>query len=118
LHKYCVRFDLTKARALCTILGMTNETHMRRIRSKLGWTQAEMAEYLGINRSNVSRIENGASASGPVRKLLADLDLKSREAAPEASPDAPAAVMVSSLAPAAGGTDSVVTEGAHADAAS
>ena len=38
-----------------------------------------MAEYLGLDRSSVSRIENGAEISGPVAKLL---DLLEGEAAP------------------------------------
>lgn len=29
-----------------------------------------MAEYLGLDRSSVSRMENGGEQSGPVRKLL------------------------------------------------
>lgn len=38
-----------------------------------------MADYLGLDRSSVSRIENGAEISGPVGRLL---DLLAAESAP------------------------------------
>lgn len=52
---------------------MTHPTDMRELRSRLNWTQADMAKYLGIDRSSVSRIESGGGLSGPVRKLLGEL---------------------------------------------
>lgn len=30
------------------------------LRTKLGWTQRELADYLGIDRSSLTRIEQGA----------------------------------------------------------
>lgn len=44
---------------------------IKAIRTSLGWTQGRMAEYLGLDRSTVSRLENGAEISGPVLRLLA-----------------------------------------------
>ena len=32
---------------------------VRALRKKKGWTQVEMADYLGLDRSYVSQIENG-----------------------------------------------------------
>lgn len=50
---------------------MVNEgIDVRALRATKGWTQDQMAEYLGIDRSSVSRIENGAEVSGPVLRLL------------------------------------------------
>ena len=39
-------------------------------KERLQWTQEEMAEYLGVDRATVSRIETGQAPSGPVLKLL------------------------------------------------
>jgi DNA-binding transcriptional regulator YiaG len=39
--------------------------------NRYGWTQEQLAEYLGLDRSNVSRMENGQSKpGGPAMKLL------------------------------------------------
>lgn len=44
------------------------------LRKRLEWTQEQLAEYLGVDRSNVSRMEAGqSSVRGPVRRLLAQL---------------------------------------------
>lgn len=40
------------------------------LRSDLGWTQQDMADYLGIDRCNVSRIETRGGASGSSLVLL------------------------------------------------
>lgn len=40
------------------------------LRKKAGWSQDRMAEFLGVDRSTVSRMENGAPVSGPVARLL------------------------------------------------
>lgn len=51
---------------------MANEIQIdvKALRTSRGWTQDQMATYLGLDRSSVSRIENGAEISGPVRRLL------------------------------------------------
>ena len=51
---------------------MANETQIdvKALRNSRGWTQDQMAAYLGLDRSSVSRIENGSEISGPVRRLL------------------------------------------------
>ncbi|WP_172831053.1 helix-turn-helix domain-containing protein [Rhizobium leucaenae] len=43
---------------------------IRSLRDKLDWTQDQLAEYLGVDRSTVSRIENGRRIAGPVYRLL------------------------------------------------
>ncbi len=43
------------------------------LRKKLGWTQVKLAEYLAVDQGVVSRIENGATINGPIRKLLEQL---------------------------------------------
>jgi transcriptional regulator with XRE-family HTH domain len=40
------------------------------IRTARNWSQTQMAEYLGCDQSTVSRIEAGASPSGPILRLL------------------------------------------------
>lgn len=46
-------------------------SHPKTIRESLGWSQDTMADYLGIDRSSVSRIEAGKQpVTGPVRRLL------------------------------------------------
>lgn len=46
---------------------------IKALREKLGWTQEQMAEYLGLDRSSVSRMESGQEPKGPARKLLEEL---------------------------------------------
>ena len=41
-----------------------------RIRTKLGLSQAELAERLGVNQSTVQRWVKGKPISGPASKLL------------------------------------------------
>jgi transcriptional regulator with XRE-family HTH domain len=43
------------------------------LRDKLDWTQEQLAEYLGLDRSSVSRMENGQPPKGPTRRLLEQL---------------------------------------------
>lgn len=43
---------------------------IREIREAKNWTQDQMADYLGLDRSSVSRMECGRPPSGPVEKLL------------------------------------------------
>lgn len=42
----------------------------RDLRTKLNWSQKEMADYLGCDQATVSRIENGQEPSGPIGRLL------------------------------------------------
>lgn len=35
------------------------KTHLRRLRTERGWTQAELAERLGVSRNSVNAIETG-----------------------------------------------------------
>lgn len=53
---------------------------LRAIRKSLGLTQAEMAERLGINQSNISRMEKGAIAINR-RTLIAARTLMTAECA-------------------------------------
>jgi transcriptional regulator with XRE-family HTH domain len=52
---------------------MSKEIDIRKLRDARGWSQGQMANFLGVDRSTVSRIENGQLASGAVRKLLEQL---------------------------------------------
>lgn len=74
-----MRFALTDDRALCTFSDMANtsDIDVKALRAAKGWTQDQMAEYLGLDRSSVSRIENGSEISGPVRRLLELLQAES-----------------------------------------
>lgn len=51
------------------------------LRKQKGWSQERLAEYLGVDRATVSRIENGREASGPIKRLLVQLQAESSEAA-------------------------------------
>lgn len=53
---------------------MVDSIDLKALRLRLGWSQARMAEILGLDRSGVSRMETGASGiKGPTRKLLEQL---------------------------------------------
>lgn len=43
---------------------------VKEIRSRLGMTQAQLGEAVGVDQSTVSNWENGAAPRGPARKLL------------------------------------------------
>ena len=49
---------------------MSDTPDIKAIRERLGWSQERMAEYLGLNRSSVSRMETKGSVKGPTQKLL------------------------------------------------
>ena len=49
---------------------MSDEIDVRALRERLGWTQSQMAEHLGLDRSSVSRLETGQHPKGPTEKLL------------------------------------------------
>lgn len=57
------------------------------LRKRLDWTQEQLADELGLDRSTVSRMERGKPVSGPVLKLLHALStLPARDPADEATP--------------------------------
>jgi transcriptional regulator with XRE-family HTH domain len=75
---------------------MIQSFDVKALRERIGWTQEQMARYLGVDRSSVSRMENGQALSGPVLRLIvilaaaadagtADALLTETSAAPEAS---------------------------------
>jgi len=44
---------------------MAKETPIGRLRSHLGFSQADLAERLGVTRGHVSHLENGVVQPGP-----------------------------------------------------
>lgn len=52
---------------------MHDAIDVKQLRDDLDWKQDRLAAYLGVNRSTVSRLESGATPSGPVVKLLRKL---------------------------------------------
>lgn len=52
------------------IRPMEDDLDIRGIRSRLGLTQAQLGDAVGVDQSTVSNWENGASPRGPARKLL------------------------------------------------
>ncbi|MGO6707629.1 helix-turn-helix domain-containing protein [Rhizobium johnstonii] len=59
---------------LYTLSDMERAIDIRSLRKRLNWTQDRLAEYLGVDRSSISRMENGQPASGPVERLLSMLE--------------------------------------------
>lgn len=47
--------------------GPVTKTEIRGFRARMGWTQIEFAEYIGVNPRTVSRWENGVTR--PQRSL-------------------------------------------------
>ena len=43
---------------------------VKSIRSKLGWTQQDLADYLGVDRSTISRMEVRRKFRGPTARIL------------------------------------------------
>jgi transcriptional regulator with XRE-family HTH domain len=67
-------------------------TRIERLRNAMNWTQPRMAEYLGVRQATVSRLENGQAESGPISRLLDQLEVSVREAAgvdPSSLPSVP-----------------------------
>jgi transcriptional regulator with XRE-family HTH domain len=50
----------------------------------LGWTQADMAEWLRCHQATVSRLVKGEPESGPISRLLDILEAQQVAEAPEA----------------------------------
>lgn len=42
----------------------------RSLRTRLGWSQKDVAEYIGCDQATVSRIENGQEPSGPIGRMF------------------------------------------------
>jgi len=51
---------MSSRNALCVALGK----RIRYLRKQKGWTQIEMAEYLGMNRGHLSDLETGKREDG------------------------------------------------------
>lgn len=47
---------------------------IRDLRSRLQWKRSELANYLGLDLSTVSRLENGQAPQGSTFRLLRMLD--------------------------------------------
>ncbi len=43
---------------------------IKKLRQRLGLTQSELAERLGVDQATIHRWEKGAKPSGPAEKLL------------------------------------------------
>lgn len=56
---------------------------IKRLRLELGWTQKFMADHLGVTQASVSYMENGATESGPIKRLLDILEASTKEQAAE-----------------------------------
>jgi DNA-binding transcriptional regulator YiaG len=54
---------------------MDGKVNVKLIRTKLGLTQEQLGKAIGVDQSTVSNWENGASPSGPARRLLQSLAL-------------------------------------------
>lgn len=48
---------------------------LRTLRKNRGWSQHQMADYLGCSQGRVSKFETGAEIGKPYRKLLLSLIL-------------------------------------------
>ena len=49
---------------------------LKSLRTRLGMSQQALADYLGVNQATVSRLEQGQRPSGPVLKLIEQLEEK------------------------------------------
>jgi transcriptional regulator with XRE-family HTH domain len=52
---------------------MSHEIDLKALRERCGWSQEQMADFLGLDRSSVSRMENGQKPKGPTLRLLQKL---------------------------------------------
>jgi DNA-binding transcriptional regulator YiaG len=60
---------------------MDQDINVRSLRAALGLTQEQLGKAVGVDQSTVSNWENGASPSGPARKLLQSLSANVASAA-------------------------------------
>jgi putative transcriptional regulator len=57
--------------ALRQVMATEMNVDVEALRRARGWSQAQLAKFLGIDQSTVSRIETGTmDPSGPVRRLI------------------------------------------------
>lgn len=63
---------------------MEQPLDVRAIRTKLGFTQAQLGDAVGVDQSTVSNWENGMPPRGPARKILenlaSDAELEAKQA--------------------------------------
>lgn len=59
--------------------AMTSKIDIRTLRNRVGWSRGQLASYLGIDPSHVSRLESGRRITGPARRLLALLHVADGE---------------------------------------
>lgn len=52
---------------------MEHALDIREIRTRLGMTQAQLGDAIGVDQSTISNWENGSPPRGPARKLLIKL---------------------------------------------
>lgn len=48
---------------------------IQELRRRLEWKQERLARYLGVDRSTISRMENGQRLRGPALRLLENLKI-------------------------------------------
>ena len=58
---------------LCTLHDMSEIIDIKSIRERFGLTQVQLADFLGLDRSSVSRMEGGQPLKGPTKILLEKL---------------------------------------------
>ncbi|TCT42757.1 helix-turn-helix domain-containing protein [Martelella mediterranea] len=78
MHNFWLRFDLTEMDALCIFSGMENQVDIKALRERIGWTQAQLAEWLGVAQGSVSRMETKGRVRGPTMRLLKTLAAEQR----------------------------------------
>jgi transcriptional regulator with XRE-family HTH domain len=49
---------------------MAQTLDIKELRERVNWSQDRLAEFLGVDRSSVSHMENGRPPRGPVKRLL------------------------------------------------
>lgn len=55
------------------VSAMDDICDVRALRLRINWKQERMAEFLGVDRSTVSHLENGRKPSGAILRLLSML---------------------------------------------
>lgn len=53
--------------------AMSDICDVKALRLRINWKQERMAEFLGVDRSTVSHLENGRKPSGAILRLLSML---------------------------------------------
>lgn len=62
-------------------------TFLKGVRKKRGWSQVQMADYLGCSQGRISKFELGEKIGKPYQKLLLNLVLQPPQASkPSVSP--------------------------------